>query len=64
MTNGILDDRLQKETWHLYVEQVIGPATRIENVLEGLLVEEALTGTPLREARIKYGYHQLQRSNG
>jgi regulator of RNase E activity RraA len=32
--------------------------------LEDHIVEEALTGTPLREARIKYGYHQLQRSNG
>jgi len=30
--------------------------------LEDNIVEEALTGTPLREARIKYGYHQLQRS--
>jgi regulator of RNase E activity RraA len=30
--------------------------------LEDHIVEEALTGTPLREARIKYGYHQLQRS--
>jgi regulator of RNase E activity RraA len=32
--------------------------------LEDHIVDEALTGTPLREARIKYGYHQLQRSNG
>jgi regulator of RNase E activity RraA len=32
--------------------------------LEDRIVEEALTGTPLREARIKYGYHQLQRSQG
>jgi regulator of RNase E activity RraA len=30
--------------------------------LEDHIVEEALSGTPLREARIKYGYHQLQRS--
>ena len=32
--------------------------------LEDHIVEEALTGTPLREARVKYGYHQLQRSAG
>jgi regulator of RNase E activity RraA len=30
--------------------------------LEDHIVEEALSGTPLREARVKYGYHQLQRS--
>ncbi|MBM2809880.1 MAG: diguanylate cyclase [Chloroflexi bacterium] len=30
--------------------------------LEDNIVAEALSGTPLREARIKYGYHQLQRS--
>jgi 4-hydroxy-4-methyl-2-oxoglutarate aldolase len=30
--------------------------------LEDNIVAEALSGTPLREARIKFGYHQLQRS--
>ena len=46
-----------------YEEKVYEVAIEIAE-LEDHIVEEALTGTPLREARIKYGYHQLQRSNG
>lgn len=42
-------------------ERVLEVALEIAD-LEDRIVEEALTGTPLREARIKYGYHQLQRS--
>ena len=30
--------------------------------LEDRIVEEALAGSTLRDARVKYGYHQLQRS--
>jgi regulator of RNase E activity RraA len=44
-------------------ERVLEVAIEIAE-LEDHIVEEALTGTPLREARIKYGYHQLQRSQG
>ena len=42
-------------------EKVLEMAIEIAE-LEDHIVEEALSGTPLREARIKYGYHQLQRS--
>lgn len=42
-------------------ERVLEVALEIAD-LEDHIVEEALTGTPLREARVKYGYHQLQRS--
>jgi len=42
-------------------ERVLEAALEIAD-LEDRIVEEALTGTPLREARVKHGYHQLQRS--
>jgi regulator of RNase E activity RraA len=42
-------------------ERVLEAAIEIAE-LEDHIVEETLAGTPLREARVKYGYHQLQRS--
>ena len=44
-----------------HAAQVLEAAIEIAE-LEDHIVEETLAGTPLREARIKYGYHQLQRS--
>ncbi len=41
--------------------QVLEVALEIAE-LEDHIVEEAVSGTPLRVAREKYGYHQLQRS--
>ena len=43
-------------------ERVYEAAIQIAE-LEDHIVEEALAGSTLREARIKYGYHQLQRSD-
>ncbi|HZT08112.1 MAG TPA: RraA family protein [Chloroflexota bacterium] len=44
-----------------HAEKVLEVALEIAE-LEDHIVEEALSGTSLREARVKYGYHQLQRS--
>jgi regulator of RNase E activity RraA len=52
---------------------VVVPASRAEEVLtkalhtrerEQRILEAALAGTPLREARQQYGYHTLQRAGG
>lgn len=44
-------------------ERVLEVALQIAD-LEDRIVEEALAGSSLRDARVKYGYHQLQRSQG
>jgi 4-hydroxy-4-methyl-2-oxoglutarate aldolase len=43
-----------------HAEQVAQIAAEISE-LEARIVEAALSGMPLREARTRYGYHQLQR---